>query len=120
MDYPQAHGPIVSNIASVLWFIAPGYGVYAQSTGCNVAGGGCEGGCETERPHALGRPAEEPKRPRTMFSVAEARALVRDGKLELYDVSGRRAKALKPGVFFQIERTKAGVVTARRTVLVTN
>jgi hypothetical protein len=111
------------------WGVAPGQGVFNEiSSYCPPpqGGGGCEEPCETEG-HTppgsrAGRPREEgeqPKLPRTMFSIAEARELISSGRLELYDVSGRRTKEPRPGLFFQLERNRLGAVTARRMVLVT-
>lgn len=97
-----------------------------SSNPSSCGGGGCDdpNGCETERPPASARrPLEEaqaaPIEHRRAFTVNEARSLVLAGRLELYDVSGRRARDVtRPGLFFSIERNKAGVVTARHLVLV--
>lgn len=62
---------------------------------------------------------EAAKLPRTMFSIHDARALVKAGQLELYDTTGRRARKPSSGIYFVLERNSAGVVTARRTVVVT-
>jgi hypothetical protein len=104
----------------------PGQGVFVQGSFCHPpGGGGCDdpNGCETERPFRLGHPREEaqaaPLEKRTMFSVQDAAVYIRSGVLELYDVSGRRAKEPKPGVYFSVKRDKAGAITSRRTVLVT-
>ena len=97
-----------------------------SSNPSSCGGGGCDdpNGCETERPPArAGRPLEEaqaaPLAQRRAFTLAEARGLVLAGRLELYDVTGRRVRDVtRPGLFFSIERDKASVVTARHLVLV--
>jgi hypothetical protein len=103
-----------SGANDALYVCAQGYGIM-QTT--YVSGSGT---CSLERQEfGARRPAEEPKLPRTMFSVDEARALVADHRLELYDVSGRRAQSIRPGLYFQVERNAAKLITARRMVLVT-
>jgi hypothetical protein len=72
-------------------------------------------GSKATRPHEEAEPAKIGRRE---YTVAEARALVQAGQLELYDVSGRRSREPRAGLFFSIERNKAGAVTARHLVLV--
>jgi hypothetical protein len=126
--YPQAHAMLTVD-DTTFYFIAPGYGVETQynlGTCTGGSSGGCgDPPCETERPNPSGGPytaqrvKEEQLKPRTMFSVAEARELVETGKLELYDTAGRRARNPGSGIYFVLLRDKAGVVAGRRTVVVT-
>jgi len=54
-----------------------------------------------------------------MFTAKDARAEIEAGRLTLYDLSGRRIISPRPGVYFLLNRDKVGVVTSRRTVVVT-
>jgi hypothetical protein len=125
--FPQAHA-ITSNMDAVVYTISPGYGVHAVPTAgyCDTGGGCGDPPCETERPGkspdgsaARSREEDAAKLPRTLFSVADARGKVQSGRLVLYDLTGRKVREPRPGVYFVVERNKAGVVTARRTVVVT-
>jgi hypothetical protein len=78
-------------------------------------------GCGIQRPFVAQRPrVEATPAPigRRVFFVQEAEAMVRAGALELYDVSGRRARDLSHGLYFSVERNRGGTITARHLVLV--
>jgi hypothetical protein len=102
---------------STLFVLNQGHGVQYTSLSHG------DGECGIQRGGGGGMSAswsrEESKPPRTRFSVREAAAMIRSGELELFDVSGRRAKEPAPGVYFSVKRDKTGAITARRTVLVT-
>ena len=123
--YLQANA-MVRDDDEYYYFISPGYGMGRYHNSHAGGGGGCHEPCEMEGPNPGGggdaahltREEGAPKLPRTMFSIADARALISAGKLELYDVSGRKARTPSSGVYFVIERNETGVVTARRAVLV--
>ena len=107
-------GAIVSNGNSDYVYVSvPGHGLMRQTleTGgqdaCETQFGG-GGGAWAHRPH------EEPAQPvvePTLFSLKE----VRDR--EYFDLSGRKVKVTKPGIYFE-RRVLPGGIT-RRTVLVT-
>lgn len=103
---------VVSNGDGDFFETAPGFGVIYGTVNHPDE-------CSTTRPSSASRAREESGRVRTWFSVREASVLVRSGALELFDVSGRRAKEPAPGVYFSVKRDTAGAIVSRRTVLVT-
>lgn len=129
-DYRNPFGARVatqnySGVGTYVYVGAPGYGVIRgvvptipSTAPCETqfTGGGGEGDMSARQSLAEGEAA---KLPRTMFSISDARALVKAGQLELYDAAGRKARKPSSGIYFVLERNSAGVVTARRTVVVT-
>ena len=111
--FASAHGVVAyddwlyeSNSATV-YVLAPGYGVQRYQTG----GGNC-----VERPagdFSASRPAEEVSVPRrSVFKLSEA-----SGRT-YFDLTGRRVKVERPGIYYD-PIIKDGRVVSRRTVLVT-
>jgi hypothetical protein len=107
-------GLFESNSATV-YVLAPGYGAQRYQT----TGGNCveRPGMSRQRPHEEAEAT--PNMGRRSFNVQEAAAMIRSGKLELFDVSGRHVREPLPGIYFSVLRNKTGVMTARNTVLVT-
>jgi hypothetical protein len=92
-----------------VYVAAQGYGVMVHDVAC------LSGYCEIEKGGPKERPVEveaPPEAPQTTFRLAEMRGRV------LYDVSGRKVKVTRVGVYFDpvIEH---GKIVSRRTVLVT-
>jgi hypothetical protein len=125
--FPQAHAIRAPDDFGV-YVIAPGYGIHKVTGGgaCSGGGGGCEGGCETERPGGAASASSAPaggesvaKLPQTVFTVAVVRNEIAEGRLVLYDLTGRKTKSPRPGVYFVLVRNPAGIVTSRRMVIVT-